>query len=58
MIETLQELVIMTFRSELLKKARNGEATKEEAMAAMMLAMLSMEEEREEKEDTTTKKDE
>lgn len=58
MIETLKELVVMTFRSELLEKARNGEATKEDAMAAMMLAMLSMEEERKEKEDTTTEKDE
>ena len=48
----------MTFRSELLEKARNGEATREDAMAAMMLAMLSMEEERKEKEDTTTEKDE
>ena len=57
-IETLKELVVMTFRSELLKKARNGEATKEDAMIAMMLAMLSMEEERKEKEDTTTEKDE
>lgn len=58
MIETLKELVVMTFRSELLKKVRNGEATREDAMAAMMLAMLSMEEERKEKEDTTTEKDE
>lgn len=58
MIETLKELVVMTFRSELLEKARNGEATKEDAMAAMMLAMLSMEKERKEKEDTTTEKDE
>ena len=57
-IETLKELVVMTFRSELLEKARNGEATKEDAMAAMMLAMLSMEKERKEKEDTTTEKDE
>ena len=58
MIETLKELVVMTFRSELLEKARNGEATREDAMAAMMLAMLSMEEERKEKEDTITEKDE
>lgn len=58
MIETLKEVVVMTFRSELLEKARNGEATKEDAMAAMMLAMLSMERERKEKEDTTTEKDE
>ena len=43
MIETLKELVVMTFRSELLEKARNGEATREDATAAMMLAMLSME---------------
>lgn len=57
-IETLKELAVMTFRSELLQKARNGEATKEDAMAAMMLAMLSMEKERKEKEDTTTEKDE
>ena len=58
MIEPLKELAVMTFRSELLEKARNGEATKEDAMAAMMLAMLSMEKERKEKEDTTTEKDE
>lgn len=58
LIETLKELVIMTFRSELLEKARKGEATKEDAVTAMMLAMLSMEEERKEKEDTTTEKDE
>lgn len=58
MIETLKELVVMIFRSELLEKARNGEATREDAMAAMMLAMLSMEKERKEKEDTTTEKDE
>ena len=57
-IETLKELVVMTFRSELLQKARNGEATKEDVMAAMMLAMLSMERERKEKEDTTTEEDE
>lgn len=57
-IETLKELVVMTFRSELLEKARNGEATKEDAMAAMVLAMLSMERERKEKEDTTTEEDE
>ena len=54
MIETLKELVVMTFRSELLEKARNGEATKEDTMAAMMLAMLSMEKE----ENTTEKSDE
>lgn len=57
-IETLKELAVMTFKSELLQKARSGEATKEDIMATMMLAMLSMEEERKEKEDTTTEKDE
>lgn len=57
-IETLKELVVMTFRSELLEKARNGESTKEDAMAAMMLAMLSMEKKRKEKEDTTTEENE
>lgn len=58
MIETLRELVVTTFRSELSKKLRNGEVTKEDVMAAIMLPMLSMEEEGEEKENTTTEKDE
>lgn len=53
-IETLKELVLMTFRSELLEKAKKGEATREDAMAAMILAMLSTEKE----ENTTEKSDE
>lgn len=58
LIETLKELSVTILRKELLEKAKKGEVTKEDAMAAMMLAMLSMEKERKEKEDTITEKDE
>lgn len=51
LIETLKELSVMMFRKELLEKAKKGEATREDAVAAMMLAMLSME-----KEENTTEK--
>lgn len=54
LIETLKELSVMLLRKELLEKAKKGEATKEDAMAAMMLAMLSMDRE----ENTTEKSNE
>ena len=44
-------------RKELLEKAKNGEATREDAMTVMMLAMLSMEKKKKE-EDANTEKDE
>lgn len=53
LIETLKELAVMLYRRELLEKAKNGDATKEDAIAAMLLAMLSME--KEEKENTSEK---
>ena len=56
LIEILKELAVMFFRRELLEKAKNGEATKEDAMAAMLLAMLSMEKEK--KENTSEKSNE
>ena len=60
LIESLKELVVLKFKSELLKKARNGEATKEDTIASIILAGLEMEKrkKRKEKEDTTTEKHE
>lgn len=60
MVEVLKGLVVMTFRSELLEKARNGEATKEDTIASIILAGLEAEKrkKRKEKEDTTTEKHE
>lgn len=48
-VESLKNLVVTKFKRELLEKARNGEATAEDAIAAMTLAMLSIEKERKEK---------
>ena len=58
LVESLKELVVLKFRSELLEKARNGEATKEDTIASIILAGLEMEKrkKRKEKEDTTTEK--
>ena len=53
MVEVLKGLVVMTFRSELLKKARNGDAAIEDIMAK-----LFMEKENKKKENTTTEKHE
>ena len=53
MVEVLKGLVVMTFRSELLKKARNRDAAIEDIMAK-----LSMEKENKKKENTTTEKHE
>ena len=60
LVESLKELVVLKFRSELLEKARNGEATKEDTIASIILAGLEMEKrkKRKEKEDTTTEKHE
>ena len=60
LIESLKELVVLKFKSELLEKARNGEATKEDTIASIILAGLEMEKrkKRKEKEDTTTEKHE
>ena len=60
LVESLKELVVLKFKSELLEKARNGEATKEDTIASIILAGLEMEKrkKREEKEDTTTEKHE
>ena len=60
LIESLKELIVLKFRSELLEKARNGEATKEDTIASIILAGLEMEKrkKRKEKEDTTTEKHE
>ena len=60
LVESLKELVVLKFKSELLKKARNGEATKEDTIASIILAGLEMEKrkKRKEKEDTTTEKHE
>ena len=60
LVESLKELVVLKFKSELLEKASNGEATKEDTIASIILAGLEMEkrEKRKEKEDTTTEKHE
>ena len=60
LVESLKELVVLKFKSELLEKARNGEATKEDTIASIILAGLEMEKrkKRKEKEDTTTEKHE
>ena len=60
LIESLKELVVLKFKSELLEKARNGEATKEDTIASIILAGLEIEKrkKRKEKEDTTTEKHE
>ena len=60
LVESLKELVVLKFKSELLEKARNGEATKENTIASIILAGLEMEKrkKRKEKEDTTTEKHE
>ena len=60
LVESLKELVVLKFKSELLEKACNGEATKEDTMASIILAGLEMEKrkKRKEKEDTTTEKHE
>ena len=42
LIESLKELVVLKFKSELLEKARNGEATKEDTIASIILAGLEM----------------
>lgn len=53
MVEVLKGLVVMTFRSELLKKARNKDAAIED-----IIAKLFMEKENKKKENTTTEKHE
>ena len=53
MVEVLKGLVVMTFRSELLKKARNKDAAVED-----IIAKLFMEKENKKKENTTTEKHE
>ena len=53
MVEVLKGLVVMTFRSELLKKACNRDAAIEDIMAK-----LFMEKENKKKENTTTEKHE
>ena len=60
LVESLKELVVLKFKSELLEKARNGEATKEDTIASIILAGLEMEKrkKRKEKKDTTTEKHE
>lgn len=60
LVESLKELVVLKFKSELLERARNGEATKEDTIASIILAGLEMEKrkKRKEKEDTTTEKHE
>ena len=60
LVESLKELVLLKFKSELLEKAHNGEATKEDTIASIILAGLEMEKrkKRKEKEDTTTEKHE
>ena len=60
LVESLKGLVVLKFKSELLEKARNGEATKEDTIASIILAGLEMEKrkKRKEKEDTTTEKHE
>lgn len=60
LVESLKELVVLKFKSELLEKARNGEATKEDTIASIILAGLEMEKrkKRKEKEDITTEKHE
>ena len=60
LVESLKELVVLKFKSELLEKARNGEATKEDTIASIILAGLEAEKrkKRKEKEDTNTEKHE
>lgn len=60
LVESLKELVVLKFKSELLEKARNGEATKEDTIASIILAGLEMEKrkKRKEKKDTTIEKHE
>ena len=60
LVESLKELVVLKFKSELLEKARNGEATKENTIASIILAGLEAEKrkKRKEKEDTNTEKHE